>query len=397
MDMNTLDDQLSQLRSIPIPTRPAVERLAQRARRRRRRLRLTAITPALIVAAGLAYRSVNPDHPVRVAASGPSATITSPTQSDLVVVPHVLGETLSAASGAVHEAGLSMRVSDGDPLNARSVVVAADPGAKSRLAPGAVVGVRTALPDPPIEVECPASRHPRGQVEADALPHTEALTSAEAAIALTALRAQPPEGAASEIQLAMWDRSAISADGGVEDVVGVQIVVIAQDPGRCPSAPEFYNGVPVTYVIGPVAGWAGEPLTSLDPTAVPVVAGELADGRAFVLRSDTDHGLCLEIDRVNLGCDDVGPVIPVDADPTTARIAIDPSAPFGEVLAYGFLPHGAVDVVADLDTGQRVTGADISGGMWALALPEGWGVDPTSHLDVRYVLDDGTERPAPAP
>jgi hypothetical protein len=128
------------------------------------------------------------------------------------------------------------------------------------------------------------------------------------------------------------------------------------------------------------------------------IVSTLADGRTFILRHDDIHGLCLEIDSVNLGCDDVGPVLSADADPTTARIAIDPAPPYGEVLAYGYLPESAVDVVADLD-GKRLTGATLNGALpiWALQLNTGTGTDGPSNLRVIYLLDDGTELPAPTP
>jgi hypothetical protein len=130
-------------------------------------------------------------------------------------------------------------------------------------------------------------------------------------------------------------------------------------------------------------------------TVAQPLTGKLVDGRPFTLRHDPVHGLCLEIGGTNLGCDDVGPVLPAGADPTTARHAIDPVAPFEEVLAYGYLPTDAAGVVAQLPTGRRTAG--LVGGqprIWAIPLPKG--IDPSRSVPtIFYKHQDGTQVQAP--
>jgi hypothetical protein len=103
--------------------------------------------------------------------------------------------------------------------------------------------------------------------------------------------------------------------------------------------------------------------------------------------------LCLTIGDQDFGCDDEGPVVPRDRDPTTARFALEPEA---AVLAYGYLPENATGVVAVLDDGRRVDNEVVSKGaprVWALPLPAG--VKPFGFPPIAYVAADGAETPAP--
>lgn len=261
MDVNSLEAELIRLRSIPVPSRPTVRDLKERGSRRRRRqmIRLVALA-CLAVGAGAISYATFADDTVQVAANGPDAPTTGSAQLPVgsVTVPDVVGQTLSAAAATANDVGLSLRASEGDPVYANAVVLAIEPGAGTRLERGDVIGARTALPDPPVDVECPDSRHPRGRSGADSLPHADALGRADAESQVIELRDQIPATSDTEIYLGVWDRWATSTAGGaVGTVEGYQVIVITPDPSRCPSAPEFRNGVPVTHVIGPITGWAG--------------------------------------------------------------------------------------------------------------------------------------------
>jgi hypothetical protein len=104
--------------------------------------------------------------------------------------------------------------------------------------------------------------------------------------------------------------------------------------------------------------------------------------------------LCLTIGDHDFGCDDEGPVVPSDRDPTTARFGLEPEA---AVLAYGYLPENAVGVVAVLDDGRRVEDDVLSKDaprVWALPLPLGVELGDKRPA-IFYVAADGTETPAP--
>jgi hypothetical protein len=127
------------------------------------------------------------------------------------------------------------------------------------------------------------------------------------------------------------------------------------------------------------------------------VGGRLMDGRPFFVRHDPVHTLCLTIGDQDFGCDDEGPVVPRDRDPTTARFAVERYADGAEgaSLAYGYLPENATGVVAVLDDGRRVDDEVVSKGaprVWALPLPAG--VKPFGFPPISYVAADGAETPA---
>lgn len=127
------------------------------------------------------------------------------------------------------------------------------------------------------------------------------------------------------------------------------------------------------------------------------IRGELLDGRPFTVRHDAPHGLCLVINEVDFGCDDVGPVITPEDDPSTPRWAIDNEPPHEKVVAYGYLPPDAVEVVGTLPNGEQVTGTVIGGipTMWALPLPPADEGMTKSSLTIHYVNKNGAETPAP--
>lgn len=263
MDLTSLDGELDQLRTIPVPPRPPVEALVAMARRRRRRRTVAkAVAGTVMIAAtglGLVARSGEGDS--RVASNGPASPSTSeraPAAGD-TVVPDVVGWTVLSAVAAMRDAGLVLSISDGDAEMNDAVILAVEPGIGTAVKREAVVGARTALPDPPVEVECPDARHPRGEAGADALPRVDGLDRRAAAIEVDGLRQQVPETSATEIYLGIWDRWAYSEAGTaivVAPAKGFQVIVVGEDASRCPSAPQF-RGVPVTYVTGPVEAWAG--------------------------------------------------------------------------------------------------------------------------------------------
>lgn len=267
MDVNALEAELIRLRSIPVPPRPAVGELMERGNRRRRRrtIRLAVLAAVVLGAGAINYGTFIADDSVDVVANGPGAPTTGSALPAVgsVTVPDVVGQTLSAAVTAADDVGLSLGANEGDAAFANAVVVAIEPGAGNRLEPGGVIGARTALPDPPVDAECPSSRHPRDRFRsgADGLPHADALGRADAESQVILLRDEFPATSDTEIYLGVWDRWGTSPAGGaVGKVEGYQVIVITQDPSRCPSAPEFRNGVPVTHVIGPISDWAGSTL-----------------------------------------------------------------------------------------------------------------------------------------
>jgi hypothetical protein len=125
------------------------------------------------------------------------------------------------------------------------------------------------------------------------------------------------------------------------------------------------------------------------------IKGTLDDGSPFEVWEDPGHGLCASLGDVDLGCDDVGPVLAPDADPSTPRLGIDDCC---TPLWFGYLPEGAVDVVLDSAAGERLdVDAVISQGVWALPVPAEHARDDGFDSDsvVLYVMDDGSEVPAP--
>ena len=122
------------------------------------------------------------------------------------------------------------------------------------------------------------------------------------------------------------------------------------------------------------------------------------DERPFVVLHDPVHRLCLTLGDQDFGCDDEGPVVPLDRDQTTARFAVERYADGaeGSSLAYGYLPENATAVVTVLDDGRRVDDDIVSDRVprvWALPLPAG--VKPFAFPPISYVAADGTETPAP--
>lgn len=262
MDLNGLDTELRSLREVPTPPRPAVEALAARAYRRRKRQRILGVTLAsvvVVVAASVGFRAATGDDRVSVSSAGTEDDVEPKAPAGTVVVPDLTGQTLAMAVSTATSLGLSLTVSDGDIAVADAVVIATEPGEGVPVSSGAIIGARTALPDPPVGVECPYSRHPRGEVAADALPWSESLSRAAAEATVLALRAQTPESSGTEVYLGIWDRWAYTDDEGLNVVptTGYQVIVVSREPANCPSAPSFQT-VPITVVVGDVTAWAGD-------------------------------------------------------------------------------------------------------------------------------------------
>lgn len=93
------------------------------------------------------------------------------------------------------------------------------------------------------------------------------------------------------------------------------------------------------------------------PASGSAISGTLLDRRAWTVRHEPAHRLCVTLAGEDLGCDDAGPVIAPDADPATPRIALPAGAPSFDSgsLVYGFLPDRATDVELVHDDGRSVT------------------------------------------
>lgn len=115
----------------------------------------------------------------------------------------------------------------------------------------------------------------------------------------------------------------------------------------------------------------------------PDLNGRLLTGEPFVVSTSVD-GLCVVLDEVDLGCDAGGPVVGVNAPLEQPRIALPSDAAyFGDgVLAYAYLPEGAVDVVGLNRQGRPVAeGAFTNDRLWGLPLERG-------HVPFSYVFLD---------
>lgn len=129
-----------------------------------------------------------------------------------------------------------------------------------------------------------------------------------------------------------------------------------------------------------------------DRSNLPRIEGTLVDSdETWTVVDDPVHGLCAIVAGVDLGCDDVGPVIAPDADPATPRAAMTGPAvgipAEGARLLYGYLPLGAVDVHVVHADGRVGTGSAVTGaGMYAVPVPP-TGLPPA----LSFVDASGTE------
>lgn len=313
MDLTPLDRELEQLRTISVPARPGVDELAARVRHRHRRraIAATVAVSVVIVVIGAGAFMFAGDDEVRLTSEGPPVTSDGPVGPE-ARVPDLIGWTVGRARPAMSDAGLVLSVSPGDASVDGALILATEPGPGADVTPGAVVGVRTALPDPPVDVECPDARHPRGDSDADALPEINSLDRRSAEDELLSLRMQLRQQALerggserAEAYMGIWNRWAYSGRGASVSVApaqGFQIIVVLGDASACPSAPEF-RGVPVTYVTHPTDEWADgdgivDERTSIRDVAdgvTPVVAnGEViwirrAGDRVSAFANDAQH------------------------------------------------------------------------------------------------------------
>jgi hypothetical protein len=392
MDLKQLDAELDRLRSIPVPPSPAIEALEGRGARRRHRAALVAVVvTAAVVGAGLLGGQLLSGDDTQVVSSG--GTDEPGSTGERRVPEELVGMTLADARDAMAATPYRLAVNEGDPRFGRAVVIAAEPSSRSDLRTGDVVGVRTALPDPPASAECAASRHPRDEGgTGDGLPSVESIERGSAEAAL--LRIRDDDQAA---YLAQWGRAAFRTYAGLTTTFpakGFQIVV-AVDPADCPGSPHFDDGVPVTYVTGPVSRWAG-PVVTL-PTRGEVRDGRLSDGRNFQVRDDLDRGLCVIIDNLDFGCDEGG-VVSGLTHRTAVRFAIDPASPNGDraLLAYGYLPPGVHSVEVSGPGVGGVAGfinGDGSAEVWAVPLTDG--EHDLDEIEVVYRFSDGHSERAP--
>jgi len=158
----------------------------------------------------------------------------------------------------------------------------------------------------------------------------------------------------------------------------------------------------VAEVAGPAGDWTTLQLTAPDGSFVaferdvrsrglPAIAGEMPDGRAWTVTDSPEHGLCVTLGEVDVGCDGVGPAIAAGADPATPRGATGTVGPHpGEEAAellYAHLPAGATAVAPEFDDGRP---ADLAGvvvdadvGLWGLPVTPGDVPDLVRYRDDR--------------
>lgn len=181
--------------------------------------------------------------------------------------------------------------------------------------------VRTAGPGPTGATRCPNQVVPSASTGADALPaaasattdrvHVESVRRAEE----PGLRTKYP-GVRSTSVIAgggfVWDRDAtgeVVVKAADDWAIGVEL----RRGSDCPRTVEMGLGLSVD----------GVPAVFLAPATLDDGAGRIdgqfGDGAPWTVRDDPPHGLCVVMDRTNIGCDDVGPVVPPGADAATVR------------------------------------------------------------------------------
>ena len=154
--------------------------------RRRRVLAIAATVVALAgFAAGWALLTGDDEDDVVAgdARSSEEQTNGPPVSADEsgVVAPDVVGLSLGVARPLIEQAGLRPAVIEGDPDFGPAVVVAQKPGAGLSVDLDDIIGLRTALPDPPLRLECVGGRHPRdGGGTGDGLPQVDSVSRAGA-------------------------------------------------------------------------------------------------------------------------------------------------------------------------------------------------------------------------
>ncbi len=246
-----LRSALTELPVAEVPPDPA------RSPRGRAVVIVAAVVVVSVLVAGVATRVDDRDPATehRTTDGGPS---TAP-EGAKTRVPDIVGSSLVEARTMLTQADLKLAVEEFDPPFAEAVVIAAEPGEGLEVPTGSVVGVRTVLPDPPLSVECPSPRHPRGDADADALPHVGQVARAGAEATVQSLRTQVPPESETEVYLGVWNRWAYEEREGAvvtEPTAGFQAVVITPSASDCAQTPTF-ELAPVTFVFGDPTDWAG--------------------------------------------------------------------------------------------------------------------------------------------
>jgi len=252
-----LRTSLAELPEAEVPRPSARVRLA----------RVAAVAAGLVIISALAAGVVavvdDRDDPVREQRTTDGGSSDGP-EGATTRVPDIVGRPLGEARTLVEGADLELAVEELDAPYTEATVLAAEPGNGLVVPVGSVIGVRTALPDPPESVECPAARHPRGDADPDALPRAASLTRSSAEDAVRSLQTQfPPDG---EVYVGAWSRWAYTNDAGrfvTAPTPGFQAIVLRASADECPGAPTF-AGAPVTFAFGDPTSWAGERITFLD-------------------------------------------------------------------------------------------------------------------------------------
>ena len=128
-------------------------------------MRLTGVTLVLLIVVAACTRTETVPSTVSFTSATPTTTTTS---ANLATVPDVVGMTLDRAIALVEQAGLEMRVHEGDPLADNSVVESQEPSGGTEIRAGSAVGVRTLLREKgPPEAARPKPFVPETSVEAE--------------------------------------------------------------------------------------------------------------------------------------------------------------------------------------------------------------------------------------
>jgi PASTA domain len=257
--MKSLEDQLrSAAHAVEVSPMPTASQLIARGSRRRSRRRRTlgATVAVLAVCASFGvYRLVEGKSEPGAIDASQGSTLDQPNGQTPITPPNVIGMMVDKARATLKERGLNVAVNAGDADLAPAVVIAQKPSADEFVAPGFTIGLRTAFPDPPAELECKGSQHPHDRADPDALPTVEGVSRSAAERAVIDLRNRRD----TPVFLAQWDRWAyqiVDEEVQVVRTTGYQVVVVASGPDCGPTAPAFFNGVPVTEVKGPVSAFA---------------------------------------------------------------------------------------------------------------------------------------------
>jgi len=221
----------------------------QRVARRRRRcltIRVAAVTAVVVFGGFVAGQIVGHDGKgIRVSTGAP--------ESHDARVPSIKGLTVADARTAVASAGFALGLEPRlDSDDGAATVVAQEPAAGTVVARGAFVGVRTAAPRPSPSEECASARTALDGV-ADGLP-AKGQTDLEVVWRIVDADRQriTDNYGATSVVLAHRGGKVYRPDGtanpALEQVDDYEILVELPASESCPTAPVFWQGIPLAFV-----------------------------------------------------------------------------------------------------------------------------------------------------